>query len=81
MKGAHFNHEMIRIVMKKTLALILLASLILQNRAPAAGTGVAGAGAVGVDGYCFHGRPPWWVFELVPWSRDQCDSGRDLPAG
>ena len=30
MKGAHFNHEMFRIVMKKTLALILLASLILS---------------------------------------------------
>ena len=30
MKGEHFNHEMFRIVMKKTLALILLASLILS---------------------------------------------------
>ena len=32
----------------------LLASLILQNRAPAAGTGVAGAGPVGVDGDRLH---------------------------
>ena len=60
---------------------LLFVRAVLQYGAPAAGTGVAGAGAVGVDGYCFHGRPPWWVFELVPWSRDQCDSGRDLPAG
>ena len=48
---------------------LLFVRAVLQYGAPAAGTGVAGAGAVGVDGYCFHGRPPWWVFELDPWSR------------
>ena len=67
-EGGDDAHELHAVVRRRLLAAgeLLAAAVVLQDRAPAPRAGIAGAGAVGVDGDVFHVGLHWlWKVETA----------------